>query len=236
MSTTTHTTTPNADPIPGDPAPGDRDDCVRFRAGWDAYVALNDAVGEDCRARMIYANGELTILVTSRRHDWYVELLGQFLRAVALACGVRWDEAGSATYRRPEMDAGSEGDKVFYLGEHARQMRGPVNIDLATQPPPDLAIEVELSHSADAALVAWGCIGVPEVWRFDAEAWTFVFCGRRDDGTYATSDRSALFPVLTAGDVIAQLRLAEELGPYDWTIQLNDWTRDVLRPRLGGGG
>jgi Uma2 family endonuclease len=207
---------------------------VRLRAGWDAYVRFNDAVGESSRSRMIYADGELTILVTSRRHDWYVELLGRLFRAVAMACGTRWEEAGGATYRRPDMKAGSEGDKVFYLGDNARRMRGPIDIDLTTQPPPDVAIEVEVSHSADAAMTALGRIGVPEVWRFDAEAWSFSFRLRQPDGVYLAGEQSTFFPALTGADVLDQLRTAEELGPFDWTTRLNEWTRDVLRPRLAG--
>jgi Uma2 family endonuclease len=222
--------------VPRSVEPAGPDQCVRLRAGWGAYVRFNDAVGESSRSRMIYADGELTILVTSRRHDWYVELLGQLFRAVALTCGVPWEEAGGATFRRPDMKAGSEGDKVYYLGDNARRMRGPAHIDLTTQPPPDVAIEVEVSHSADAALAEWGRIGTPEVWRFDAEAWAFRFCRRQPDGTYQEAERSAFLVVLTASDVLDQLRTAEELGPFDWTTRLNDWTRDVLRPRLAGQG
>ncbi len=72
-------------------------------------------------------------------------------------------------------NGGVEGDKTFYFGEHARTMKGPKDIDLDVQPPPDLAIEVEVTHSADDAVIGWGRLGVPEVWRFDPIALRMLF-------------------------------------------------------------
>jgi hypothetical protein len=83
-------------------------------------------------------------------------------------------------------------------------------------------------------MTALGRIGVPEVWRFDAEAWSFSFRLRQPDGVYLAGEQSTFFPALTGADVLDQLRTAEELGPFDWTTRLNEWTRDVLRPRLAG--
>ncbi|HEX8203855.1 MAG TPA: Uma2 family endonuclease, partial [Isosphaeraceae bacterium] len=180
-------------------------------------------------------DGRLTFLGTSRRHDWLAERLGELIKAVAHGCGILWEDAGQATFRREDQGAGVEGDKTYYFGLNAERMLGPLNIDLTTQPPPDLAIEVEVTHPADEAMRAWGRIGVPEVWRFDAEAGTLTFWLRRADGTYAAIPRGAGLPVLEPADVLGQLRLAEQLGFSRWHAQLNAWVRDVLVPRRGAG-
>ena len=114
-------------------------------------------------------------------------------------------------------------------------MRGPKNYDWDTDPPPDLAIEVEVSHPADEAMETWGRLGVPEVWRFDATSWTCSFWRRRPDGTYEPAPRSQFLPVEPA-EVAAQIRRAEQVGTMPWYGELTAWARDVLRPRLGGGG
>lgn len=202
---------------------------------WDEYVAINDALGERRRVRTIYANGRLTILVTSRRHDWFAECLGDLVKAVAVGFEIDCEPAGQATYRRGDMKAGVEGDRAYYLGANAVLMRGPVNIDLAAQPPPDVAIEVEVCHPAEDALAAWGQIGVPEVWRFDVEAWTFSFSQRQPDGRYQTSDRSIKLPPLNAADVLDQMRLAGELGWSRWNAGLPAWVRGTLVLRRVGG-
>ena len=154
---------------------------------------------------------------------------------MARGLGIPWEDAGQATYRREKLDAGLEGDKTFYFGEHAVLMRGPLDIDLAVQPPPDLAIEVEVSHSADAALVAWGRLGVPEVWRFQPKSSQFSILVRRDDGSYSQSERSLVFPALSSADVLEQLTRANELGADRWNEQLEAWFSGVIRPRLTGG-
>jgi Uma2 family endonuclease len=207
---------------------------VLRRISWDVYEKLNDELDEGSNPRMIYCDGELTIMTKSRKHDWYAERLGQMIVALASALRIRWEDAGQATFRRKDMNAGLEGDKTYYLGVNAELMKGSRNIDLDVQPPPDLAIEVEVSHPADSALTAWGRLRVPEVWRFDPVAEEFRFCLRCEDETYTDSDRSLAFPFLTTADALSQMRLAEQLGAYDWYDQLGDWIQTVILPRLKG--
>jgi Uma2 family endonuclease len=201
---------------------------------WDLYERVNDAAGEGRNPRMIFCDGSLTIVVAPRRHDWYAERLGQLVVALAEGLKLLWEDAGQATFRRKEMNACLEGDKTFYLCAHAQLMKGPGNIDLSVQPPPDLAIEVEVSHTAEAAMAAWGRLGVAEVWRFDPVADEFSFSARQVDGRYAFSDRSLAFPALRATDVLEQMRRASELGASEWDIQLRNWVRDAMPSRLDG--
>ena len=210
----------------------------RFMLGgidWGAYATISDALDEHLGVRMIYCDGRLTLVGKSRKHDWHAERLGELAKAMARASRIPWEDAGTATFRREILNAGLEGDKTFYLGDHAVQMRGSDDIDLSIPPPPDLAIEVEVAHSADAALVAWGRLGVPEVWRFCPKTSAFTFCHRTEDGSYATSEHSLSFPVLSSSDVLGQMRLANEVGADLWNEQLEEWARDVIRPRLEGG-
>ena len=59
---------------------------------------------------------------------------------------------GSTTLRREELDRGLEPDEGFYLGDLER-IRDLDQIDLDVDPPPDLAIEIEISRSALIASV-----------------------------------------------------------------------------------
>ena len=208
-----------------------RDESITLRGlVWEQYKTITDALPERAGVRTIFVDGRLTFLSPSRRHDWHAERLGRIVEAVAQGLGITWDDAGHSTYRVEGL-GGVEGDKTFYFGEHAVVMRGPVNIDLTTQPPPDLVIEVEFTHPADDAVIVWGRLGVPEVWRFDTEADILRFWHRQDDGSFAASDRSLAFPLLMAKDLIDQLGRAEELGLPDWVASLDGWVRDVLIPR-----
>jgi Uma2 family endonuclease len=199
--------------------------------GWSQYLAISDALPERAGLKLVYNDGRLTFLSPSRRHDWYSERLGNIVLALAVEFEIELEDAGHATYRSQVPKVGVEGDKTFYFRAHAELMRGPLNIDLTTQPPPDLAIEVEVTHSADDAVAAWGRLGTPEVWRYNTDNETLRFLVRGEDGRYADNPRSVAFPLVEPADLMAQIRLAEELGFSRWFAQLPEWVRTVLLPR-----
>jgi len=201
---------------------------------WSQYVAISDALPDRPGLKLIYNAGRMTFLSPTRRHDWYAERLDDIVAAIAAGFEIEMEDAGHATYRLQGPKVGVEGDKTFYFGHHAELMRGALNIDLTTQPPPDLAIEVEVTHSADDAIAAWGRLGTPEVWRHNTDNETIRFLVRRDDATYADAPRSAAFPFLEPADVMEQMQRAAELGRSRWFAQLPEWVRTVLLPRRPG--
>lgn len=216
------------------PAAVEGEQCLELTGvRWEQYLAVSDAFAERSGLRINFRDGRLTLLTKSRRHEWYGRWLGDLVVAVASGCDVPIDYAGETTYRREDLSVGAEGDDAFYLGENASIMAGPQDVGLSSQPPPDLVLEIELSHSADEAMVIWGRIGVPEVWRYDPQAKKLGFLVRKDDGTYSSAQRSLGLPMLETGDVLGQLRLAEKLGTSRWLGQLAGWVHAVLRPRLG---
>lgn len=202
---------------------------------WSRYVTISEAIPEGKNLRIIYVDGRMTFLTTSRRHDFWSECFGELVKAVAAGTGVGYSIGGRATFRREDHQGGVEGDETFYFGDNARRMRGSVDIDLATQPPPDLAIEIELSNPADEAMLAWGRIGVPEVWRFHVKTSSLSFWLRQPDGTYTQTDRSMGLPMLRPFDVTKQLRIADEMDAGRWVMGLYAWVRETLIPRQAGG-
>ena len=146
---------------------------------WDLYVRMADAIPDHAGTWTIFLDGSLTFVTTARRHDALSDALSDLVKAVAVETRAGFAVGGRATYRRSERGAGGEGDQTFYFGENARRMRGNVNIDLAAQPPPDLAIEVEVTNPTDLTIAAWGRLGVPEVWHFHVDSWTLTFLARQ---------------------------------------------------------
>lgn len=228
-------------PSVADPAPpphatelGDQR-IVFFQMTWDRYVAISDAMPERTRTRAIFVDGRLTLLGRSGRHEITAENLGYLLLAVANGLGIVWVPFGSATYRSRELGVGVEADKTYYLGESARAMIGPVDIDLTTQPPPSVTIEIELTHPAHDAMRVYARLGVPEVWRLDVNKGSFAFWLLGEDGEYRPSERSRALAPLVAADVIDQLRLAEGMVTSEWYNGLHAWVRDTLLPRIAAG-
>ena len=68
----------------------------------------------------------------------------------------------------PVERGGVEGDQTYYFANAAR-VRGKKKIDLRRDPPPDLAIEVVVTHDADEAVEVYRRFRVPEVWVCDQD-------------------------------------------------------------------
>jgi Uma2 family endonuclease len=204
------------------------------RISWDAYVKISEALDDQPGLRMIYCDGRLVFVGKSRRHEWISDTLGHLVMAIAAQLGIPFEPAGEATYRREEKGAGLEGDRTFHVGVNALKMRGGKNYDFSADPPPDLAIEVEVSHPADEAMIAWGRAGVPEVWRIDASSLSCTFWHRRADGMYEKVLTSASIPQLTSDDVVELIGRAQAIGTVPSLAQIPDWVDRVVRPRLEG--
>lgn len=201
---------------------------------WDSYVTISDALDDRSGVRLIYSDGRLTFMGKSRRQERLAELLDHLVLGVAAHLQIDCEPSREATYRRREKEAGAEGDCTFHFGANAEHMQGIENYDFEVDPPPDLAIEVEANHPGDDAIAVWGRLGVSEVWRFDAATSVCTFWNRHADGTYEQVIRSMFLPMLGPSDVVDQIKRARELGSSKWYVQLEDWVRDVIRPRLGG--
>jgi len=44
-------------------------------------------------------------------------------------------------------------------------------VDLEQDPPPDLMVEVDITHTGIDKLRLYGAMGVPEFWRYNGESW-----------------------------------------------------------------
>ena len=208
---------------------------VMGRVSWEAYLKISEALDDQPGLRLIYCDGRLVFVGKSRRHEWISDSLGHLILAIAAQLGIPCEPAGEATYLREAKGAGLEGDRTFHLGANALKMRGGKNYDFNTDPPPDLAIEVEVSRSADDAILAWGRAGVPEVWRFAASTFRCSFWLLREDGSYEKTAQSMCIPELRSDDVVELIQRAQDAGTVPSLSQLPDWVDRVKCPRFQGG-
>jgi len=202
---------------------------------WSSYVAISDALGDQPKLRTLYIDGSLTFLSPAYIHESWEDYFDKIILAIAVGCEIEIIPIGSTTLRKAKGEVGLEGDKAYYLGEKAIFLAGMKELDLANDPPPDLAIEVENSNMADKSMAIYARLGVAEVWRHDVRRGKLGFWRLGADGQYAAIDRSLGFPFLGPEDVLSQVKRAEEIKSFTrWFVQLGDWVRDVIRPRFNG--
>ena len=201
---------------------------VLENVSWSTYVAM--LADEDSRrGRMAFDQGVLEIMSPSIRHENAKKLLGRLLQAATEELGVEILSAGSLTMKREDLDRGIEPDECYYIA-HAAAVLGKDEIDLAIDPPPDVAIEIDITHSSLNKLAIYAALGVPEVWRYDGESLTIRVRG--GDGQYRIVERSAALPVLTVTDLVRYLNRRHAEGETKLVREFRRWLRDRV---LEGG-
>lgn len=196
---------------------------------WAGFQDIVRVLDDRRVPRLTYDEGNLELMSPSYWHDAIARTLGIFVFMLARGLGRPCRDAGTTRWERPDLEKAKEADACFYL-EHEPVIRGLKEIDLNIHPPPDLAIEVELTHSLADALKVYAALGVPEVWRHDGQALDFLHL--EADGTYAARDRSRSFPGLRSWEVLGWVQRADAIDQAAWSAEVEDWARR----ELGGRG
>jgi Uma2 family endonuclease len=161
-------------------------------ADWSFFEEISRRV-EHRRAFVTYYKGKLEVVTTSFLHERIAFLLATMIRVLAEETDTPLVTAGRATLRDPAQDEGVEADAAFYI-KHAVDMREKEEIDLTDDPPPDLAIEVEVTRRLGERQTIYRDLGVPEVWRYSETGLTILL---RRGADYQSGERSEAFPQLS---------------------------------------
>jgi Uma2 family endonuclease len=159
-----------------------------------AYEAILAALPER-RLRHTYNKGRLEMMSPSMFHEWFKSVLGRMIEATAMELDIPIKSIGSTTFHPPEVDHGLEGDEMYFIS-HEAAMRGKDDYDYTTDPPPDLAVEVDVASSSRERLPIYAALGVPEIWRHDGR--TLEFLRLSASGEYEPVEHSLAFPFLRA--------------------------------------
>ena len=198
---------------------------------WELYCSLRDLEANNA-IRMIYLDGDLTLMSPALKHDGHEWLLGKIVQAVSIVLGLEIRSAGSTTLRlkdAPDGGTGKEPDTAFFIGADELRMRGQWEYDLGVDPPPSLAIEVEHSHDLSAAaMTVYARLGVPEVWRYRVRDRTLGM-SRLVGKSYQELGRSVVLPKLTPALVVEALARYEvgDIGENAWFEWLRVWAQGL---------
>lgn len=165
---------------------------------WEEYKRLLDDLGESRSVRVSYDRGRLEIVTTSTLHELYTHLLQYLARAYADETDSVMECYGSATMKVAEFKQGAEPDSCFYV-RGASQVIGKRQIELGVDPPPDVIVEVDISHTSKRKFSFYGNLGVPEIWIFRRRLQIYALTEKG----YTEAAESLAFPLLT-GDQLTQ--------------------------------
>lgn len=180
--------------------------------------------------RLTYDDGELEVMSHGSRHEIWKGLIGMLLGAAAMGFRLPMAAYGNVTLRRASRRKGLEPDQCYYV-QREPLVRGAINrdLDFETDPPPDLAVEVEISRRAIPKLPLSATLGVPEVWRWDGDALTVLHL--TPGGSYAEAAVSLAFPLLPPAVLASYLARAGTVDHTTLARELLDWATDAYAAR-----
>ena len=163
------------------------------KADWSLYEHVSQTL-QNRHVFITFYKGRLEIVTVSLLHERIAGLISTLIRVLAEEADTALCGAGAVTLRCQEMEVGVQADTSFYIVNEER-MRGKKDLDLAVDPPPDLAVEVEVTHRLGERKTIYQELGVPEVWRyFEGRLMVLVKKGEM----YEPADRSPTFPHISA--------------------------------------
>ena len=194
------------------------DTVVTFHnVSWEEYEELIDQVGEPAGLRISYADGTLKALTISSEHEHYASFVEKLLGFVSVRLRINILSFGSATMKRKPK--GNEPDACFYV-QTADTIGNRIDIDFAIDPPPDVAVEIDIHHDSQDKFSIYAAFFVPEMWRFDGNKLT-IFLLEQD--RYNEAEASGALPMLTS-EILTQFlsRLRDE-GEFRALLAFDEW-------------
>ncbi|MDJ0746843.1 MAG: Uma2 family endonuclease [Xenococcaceae cyanobacterium MO_167.B27] len=155
---------------------------------WSEFEAILEDLGEKRSSRIAYDCGNLAIMTPLPEHEINKIYISNFVEVLLEELDIEFCPLGSTTFKNQSMAKGIEPDNCFYI-QHESAVRGKNRLDLTIDPPPDLAIEVDVTNRTYPEI--YSALGVPELWRFEAGKLQILVL---DSGKYRESQISPNFP------------------------------------------
>ncbi len=128
---------------------------------WQTYQALLNDLGDHRSSRLVYEQGILEIIMPSELHEMINRLLDRIVTALTEELDMKIRAYGSTTLEREDLLRGVEPDSCYYI-QSVEQLRAK-KLNLQTDPPPDLAIEVDITSSCKRRFGVYQQLQIPEV-------------------------------------------------------------------------
>jgi len=177
---------------------------------WEGYERLLSGLGDDTHVRLTYDNGRLEIMSPSDKHEYLKSLLGHLMGVLTEELDLKYISIGSTTLRRDQALQGTEPDDCFYIA-NADHVIGKGEINLSVDPPPDLAVEIDISNRSQTKFPIYASLGVPEIWQYKDGQTRFY---RLTEKGYQEVPASEIFPFLTP-DVVTDLLNQEYIQDFN---------------------
>jgi Uma2 family endonuclease len=165
---------------------------------WQEFETILDELGEHRAARIAYDRGVLEITAPLPEHEDDKEIISDLVKALLEELDIEFRSLGSTTFKNQKMLQGIEPDQCFYI-QNESKIRGKKRLDLTQDPPPDLALEIDITSRTNLSI--YQALKVPELWRFEKGKLQINIL---QNGSYVESEQSTIFPNFPLAEIIPQ--------------------------------
>jgi Uma2 family endonuclease len=190
---------------------------------WQELETIIEELGEHRSARIAYDKGILEIMAPLPEHEDNKEIISDLVKALLEELDIEFRCLGSTTFKNELMAQGIEPDQCFYIKNEAA-IRGKRRIDLTVDPPPDLALEIDITSRTHPLI--YQALKVPELWCFENG---ILKINLLQDGNYVESQSSLNFPHLPLIEVIPQYLEQSKTAGRNATLKaFRSWVKEQL--------
>ncbi|EAZ92367.1 Uma2 family endonuclease [Crocosphaera chwakensis] len=191
---------------------------------WDEFEQILEELGEHRASKIAYHYNTLEIMNPLPEHESNKETISDLIKILLEALDIEFYPLGSTTFKNKLMQQGIEPDNCFYI-ENEAKIRGKDRLDLTIDPPPDLALEIDVTSRTHREI--YSLLGVPELWRFENEELQINVL---ENGNYREVEYSPHFPNFPLKKVIPKyLNQVKTVGRNKTMKAFRKWINEQLQ-------
>ncbi|MEG5160458.1 Uma2 family endonuclease [Microcoleus sp. AT3-A2] len=191
---------------------------------WSTFETLLKEIGNRRGYRIAYDNGMLEIMSPLYEHENPKIQSDRFIFILAEELGIEIKSAGSMTLKQEQAKKGIEPDNCYYI-QSEPAVRGRQELDLETAPPPDLAIEIDITSSSVNKLAIYSALGVPELWLYNGRVLKFY---QLVETEYIERDFSIAFPFVSAAEMAGFFTRTQTMGEMALLKSFRTWVKEKI--------
>jgi Uma2 family endonuclease len=197
---------------------------VLHNISWQTFETLLKETGEDRGSRFAYDCGTLEIMTPLYEHENPKVQCDRFIVALAEELEIEIKSAGSTTLKRRIANRGIEPDNCYYI-QNEPAVRSRQELDLETDPPPDLAIEIDITSSSVNKFEIYSALGVPELWRYNGRLLKFY---QLAEGQYVECEFSLAFPLVSVAEMSRFIEQSKTIGEIALLKSFRGWVKEKI--------
>jgi Uma2 family endonuclease len=168
---------------------------IEFPATFAEYETLLERLGDRAAVRMRFRDNQILLMAPLPEHGNQADSLSDLVKVLLRTTVQEWQGYGVMTLRKRGVP-GVEPDACFYI-QNLPAVLGKRRLDLDLDPPPDLAIEVDLTSFTRIA--DYLPFAVPEVWIY-CDGQLRIYCFTANG--YVRQNGSLIFPDIPVADLL----------------------------------